>query len=246
MCVTINLTYYHAASDVSEKNSQVAVVIDVLRATTTISWALTNGADSIEVFADLELLKEKADLWDSDRKLMLGERGGKKIEGFDLGNSPLSVTKDLVIGKRLFMSTTNGTKSFQRVQNVEFLFSMALTNRKAVAERIITLNKSEILILGSGWEGSYSLEDSLAAGALADYLIKNSDSKVNIVNDELNAALALWHYWKGDILKCLKIATHGKRLTSIGNYDDDFKCCAQLDCLNIVPSQFEKGVIRAS
>ena len=244
--MTINLTYYHAASDVSEKNSQVAVVIDVLRATTTISWALTNGADSIQVFADLELLKEKADLWDSDRKLMLGERGGKKIEGFDLGNSPLSVTKDLVIGKRLFMSTTNGTKSFQRVQNVEFLFSMALTNRKAVAERIITLNKSEILILGSGWEGSYSLEDSLAAGALADYLIKNSDSKVNIVNDELNAALALWHYWKGDILKCLKIATHGKRLTSIGNYDDDFKCCAQLDCLNIVPSQFEKGVIRAS
>ena len=244
--MTINLTYYHAASDVSEKNSQVAVVIDVLRATTTISWALTNGADSIQVFADLELLKEKADLWDSDRKLMLGERGGKKIEGFDLGNSPLSVTKDLVIGKRLFMSTTNGTKSFQRVQNVEFLFSMALTNRKAVAERIITLNKSEILILGSGWEGSYSLEDSLAAGALADYLIKNSDSKVNIVNDELNAALALWHYWKGDILKCLKIATHGKRLTSIGNYDDDFKCCAQLDCLNIVPSQVEKGVIRAS
>ena len=244
--MTINLTYYHAASDVSGKNSQVAVVIDVLRATTTISWALTNGADSIQVFADLELLKEKADLWDSDRKLMLGERGGKKIEGFDLGNSPLSVTKDLVIGKRLFMSTTNGTKSFQRVQNVEFLFSMALTNRKAVAERIITLNKSEILILGSGWEGSYSLEDSLAAGALADYLIKNSDSKVNIVNDELNAALALWHYWKGDILKCLKIATHGKRLTSIGNYDDDFKCCAQLDCLNIVPSQVEKGVIRAS
>ena len=244
--MTINLTYYHAASDVSEKNSQVAVVIDVLRATTTISWALTNGADSIEVFADLELLKDKADLWDSDRKLMLGERGGKKIEGFDLGNSPLSVTKDLVIGKRLFMSTTNGTKSFQRVKNVEFLFSMALTNRKAVAERIITLNKSEILILGSGWEGSYSLEDSLAAGALADYLIKNSDSKVNIVNDELNAALALWHYWKGDILKCLKIATHGKRLTSLGNYDDDFKCCAQLDCLNIVPSQFEKGVIRAS
>ena len=244
--MTINLTYYHAASDVSGKNSQVAVVIDVLRATTTISWALTNGADSIQVFADLELLKEKADLWDSDRKLMLGERGGKKIEGFDLGNSPLSVTKDLVIGKRLFMSTTNGTKSLQRVQNVEFLFSMALTNRKAVAERIITLNKSEILILGSGWEGSYSLEDSLAAGALADYLIKNSDSKVNIVNDELNAALALWHYWKGDILKCLKIATHGKRLTSIGNYDDDFKCCAQLDCLNIVPSQVEKGVIRAS
>ena len=123
---------------------------------------------------------------------------------------------------------------------------MGLTNRKAVAERIISINKSEILILGSGWEGSYSLEDSLAAGALAEYLIVNSNSKVNLVNDELNAALALWHYWKEDILKCLKTATHGKRLTSIGNYEDDFKCCSQLDCLNIVPTQVEKGIIRAS
>ena len=144
------------------------------------------------------------------------------------------------------MSPTNGTKSLQRVQNAEYLFAMGLTNRKAVAERIISINKSEILILGSGWEGSYSLEDSLAAGALAEYLIVNSNSKVNLVNDELNAALALWHYWKEDILKCLKTATHGKRLTSIGNYEDDFKCCSQLDCLNIVPTQVEKGIIRAS
>tara|TARA_Y100001968_G_scaffold331773_1_gene387616 strand:+ start:16332 stop:17066 length:735 start_codon:yes stop_codon:yes gene_type:complete len=244
--VTINLTYYQVAADVPEKIPQVAIVIDVLRATTTISWALTNGADSIQVFSDLRLLKEKAHKWDPNKRLMLAERGGKRIEGFDLGNSPLTVTKDLVEGKRLFMSTTNGTKSLQKVQEVEFLFSMALTNRKAVADRIISLNKSEVLILGSGWEGSYSLEDSLAAGALADYLIKKYDSKVNIDNDELNAALALWHYWKGDILKCLKTATHGKRLTSIGNYEDDFKCCAQLDCLSIVPTQVEQGVIRAS
>ena len=244
--MTINLSYYHVASDVPENNSQIAVVIDVLRATTTISYALTNGADSIQVFSNLDLLREEADLWDPEKKLMLAERGGKKIEGFDLGNSPLSVTRDLVYGKRLFMSTTNGTKSLQKVQNVKYLYSMALTNRKAVADRIISLNKSDILILGSGWEGSYSLEDSLAAGALADYLINNSNSKVNIVNDELNAALALWHYWKEDILKCLKTATHGKRLTSLGNYEDDFNCCAQLDCLNIVPTQVEKGVIRAS
>ena len=244
--MTINLSYYHVASEVPKESSDIAVVIDVLRATTTISWALNNGADSIQVFSDLELLKEKASKWDPTKRLMLGERGGEKLKGFDLGNSPLSVTEDLVAGKRLFMSTTNGTKSLQKVENVEFLFSMALTNRQAVAERIIALKKNKILILGSGWEGSYSLEDSLAAGALAHYLIENYNSEVNIVNDELYAALALWHYWKEDILKCLKTATHGKRLTSIGNYEDDFKCCSQLDCLNIVPTQFEKGVIRAS
>ena len=242
----INLTYYHVANDVPKLNPDIAVVIDVLRATTTISWALRNGADSIQVFADLELLKESAMKWSPDKRIMLGERGGKKLEGFDLGNSPLSVTKGTVQGKRLFMSTTNGTKSLQKVQNAKHLFAMALPNRRAVAEKIISLNSENILILGSGWEGSYSLEDSLAAGALASYLRENFNSEVNIANDELQASLALWHVWENDILKCLKTATHGKRLTSIGNYEDDFKCCAELDCLDVVPTQVERGVIRAS
>ena len=242
----INLSYYHIAADVPEKDSDVAVVIDVLRATTTISWALNNGADSIQVFADLDLLKETAFQWDPDKRLMLAERGGKKIKGFDLGNSPLSVSKETVYGRRLFMSTTNGTKSLQKVQNVDYLFAMALPNRKAVAERIMSLNKKNVLILGSGWEGSYSLEDSLAAGALACYMEQNFGSRINIANDELQASLALWNFWKNDILKCLKTATHGKRLTSLGDYEDDFKCCSELDCLDIVPIQVERGVIRAS
>ena len=242
----INLSYYHIAADVPEKDSDVAVVIDVLRATTTISWALNNGADSIQVFADLDLLKETAFQWDPDKRLMLAERGGKKIKGFDLGNSPLSVSKETVYGRRLFMSTTNGTKSLQKVQNVDYLFAMALPNRKAVAERIMSLNKKNVLILGSGWEGSYSLEDSLAAGALACYIKQNFRSEINIANDELQASLALWNFWKNDILKCLKTATHGKRLTSLGDYEDDFKCCSELDCLDIVPIQVERGVIRAS
>ncbi len=242
----INLTYYHVAKDVPEISPDVAVVIDVLRATTTISWALKNGADSIQVFADLELLKESAIKWKADERLMLGERGGKKIDGFDLGNSPLSVTKKVVNGKRLFMSTTNGTKSLKKVQSAKHLFAMGLPNRMAVAEKIISLQSENVLILGSGWEGSYSLEDSLAAGALASYLKINCDFEVKIINDELQAALALWNFWKNDILKCLKTATHGKRLTSIGDYEEDLKCCAELDCLDIVPAQVERGVIRAS
>ena len=242
----INLTYYHVAKDVPELNADIAVVIDVLRATTTISWALKNGADSIEVFADLDLLKASATKWDIEKRLLLGERGGKKIDGFDLGNSPLSVTKEIVSGKRLFMSTTNGTKSLQKVQNAKHLFAMGLPNRKAVADKIISLNSENVLILGSGWEGSYSLEDSLAAGALASYLKVNYNYEVKILNDELQAALALWHTWENDILECLKTATHGKRLKSLGDYSEDFKCCSELDCLDIVPTQVERGVIRAS
>ena len=121
-----------------------------------------------------------------------------------------------------------------------------LPNRKAVAERILSLNKKNVLILGSGWEGSYSLEDSLAAGALAWYIKEKLNYELNISNDELQASLALWNEWKNNIFECLKTATHGKRLTSLGDYEDDFKCCSQLDCLDIVPTQVERGVIRAS
>ena len=145
---------------------------------------MKNGADSIQVFSDLNLLRENAIKWDADKRLMLAERGGKKIDGFDLGNSPLAVTKEKVQGKRLFMSTTNGTKSLKKVQNVKYLFAMALPNRKVVAERIMSLNKKNVFILGSGWEGSYSLEDSLAAGALALYIKENYKYEVNIYNDE--------------------------------------------------------------
>ena len=127
----INLTYYHVAKDVPEVSPDIAVVIDVLRATTTISWALKNGADSIQVFADLDLLKESAINWQAEKRLMLGERGGKKIKGFDLGNSPLSVTKEVVNGKRLFMSTTNGTKSLQKVQHAKHLFADSFSKSRS-------------------------------------------------------------------------------------------------------------------
>ena len=80
---------------------------------------------------------------------------------------------------------------------------------------------------------------------MAAYLKTNCNSQVEIANDELQASLALWHFWENDILKCLRTATHGKRLTSLGDYEDDFKCCSELDCLDTVPTQVERGIIRA-
>ena len=88
-----------------------AVVIDVLRATTTIAWALHNGAEAIQAFADVDALHTAAAAWPADARLLVGERGGQKLEGFDLGNSPVTVGPEIVAGKRLFMSTTNGTRA---------------------------------------------------------------------------------------------------------------------------------------
>ncbi len=240
----MNLSYYHVAGDVpANVKHDSAVVIDVLRATTTIACALNNGAESVETFADIDLLKKKSASWPSSKRLLLGERGGKKLEGFDLGNSPIDVSNDFVKDKRIFMSTTNGTRSFARVRDFNTLYAMSLVNRQAVGEKILIDNPGEVLILGSGWEGSYSLEDSLAAGALASFLLESRLDLVQVINDELNAAIALWTFWKRDLIGCLRKSTHGQRLQRLGNHDEDFLCCSELDTIGTVPIQREKGIL---
>ncbi len=244
---TMKVSYFHVAKDVPNINlPEAAVVTDVLRATTTISWALYNGADSIEVFADLDALRKSSLSFPKEERLLVGERGGKRIEGFDLGNSPQAVTKKVVLGKRLFMSTTNGTRSLECVREVEILFALSLPNRSAIAKRLLKERPSDIWIVGSGWEGSYSLEDSLAAGALASYLIASESSNIIVQNDELYSALALWEIWKKDRETLLRKATHGQRLINLGNHDVDFKICSELDHLEVVPTQTQRGVLRAT
>jgi len=242
----MKLYYFCVAEDVPTGiNPESSVVIDVLRATTTIAWALENGADSVQVFADVDELKREAKAFHEKDKILVGERGGKKLDGFDLGNSPMGVSTETVKGKRVFMSTTNGTRSLHRVRESKSLYTMALPNRRAIAERLQRDNPNEVWIVGSGWEGSYSLEDSLAAGALASLLIDQLDS-VQVLNDELMASIALWKTWENDVEGCLRIASHGQRLAGIGNHDDDFACCASLDNLSVIPQQIEMGVLRSS
>jgi 2-phosphosulfolactate phosphatase len=246
---------FHTSECVPEAGSaeggspDAAVVIDVLRATTTMAWALENGAEAIQAFADLEVLKASAAAWPPERRLTAGERGGARVEGFDLGNSPLGVTPELVAGKRIFMSTTNGTRSLDRVRDLPLLLTACLPNRTAVARRLIERGVENVWIVGSGWEGAYSLEDSLAAGAVGAALIELAPAagiKVSAGNDEMVAALALWQQWRHDPEGCLRTASHGQRLERLGNHDADFQCCAAIDTLTIVPMQAEPGVLKAS
>jgi len=241
----MKLSYFHVAGDVPlEFQAKAAVVIDVLRATTTIACALSNGAEAVQTFSDISELKKQSSSWPADSRILIGERGGKCLEGFDLGNSPVEVVSSLVSKKRIFMSTTNGTRALEKVNNVDTLYAMGLVNRKAIAERLLIDQPDDVCILGSGWEGSYSMEDSLAAGALAAFILENGPDSTEIFNDELNAALALWSYWKHDLVGCLRATTHGQRLEKIGNHDADFKCCADLDKIKTVPIQAEVGVLR--
>jgi len=251
----VQISYFHTSEavppvlPVAEGGPDAAVVIDVLRATTTIAWSLQNGAEAIQAFADLGELEAAAAAWPADSCLRAGERGGKRVEGYDLGNSPLAVTPELVTGKRIFISTTNGTRSLQAVRPVPLLLTACLPNRTAVARRLVEAGAERVWIVGSGWEGDYSLEDSLAAGAVASAATELAVAPhvgVRFGNDEMLAALALWQQWHHDTETCLRAASHGQRLIGIGNHDADFACCAAVDSLTIVPLQTSPGVLQAS
>jgi 2-phosphosulfolactate phosphatase len=221
-----------------------AIAIDVLRATTTISTALNAGAEAVQVFSDMEKLMQVSEEWLPERRLRAGERGGATVPGCDLGNSPLDCTPERVQGRRLFISTTNGTRALQRVQDAPVVLAAALVNRKAVVEYIVAQQPETIWLVGSGWEGSYSLEDTVCAGAIAHSLHTQLNCPLEelVGNDEVVGAISLYAQWKDQLLAMFYQASHGKRLLRLGVVED-LKYCAETDTLDVLPIQKEPGVL---
>lgn len=221
-----------------------AIAVDVLRATSTIATVLNAGAEAVQVFSDMDQLMQLSEDWPAEKRLRAGERGGAKVEGCDLGNSPLDCTPERVKDCRLFISTTNGTRALQRIEAAPSVLAAALINRQAVVNYLLETNPETVWIVSSGWEGSYSLEDSVCAGAIADGLLTgtNLSPKELAGNDEAIAALALYRHWQDDLLGLMHHASHGQRLLRL-NCHEDLKYCSQTDILEIVPRQKEPGVL---
>ncbi|MGK7924958.1 MAG: 2-phosphosulfolactate phosphatase family protein [Spirulina sp.] len=219
-----------------------AIAIDVLRATTTIATALNAGAEAIQVFSDIDKLMAASAEWPAEKRLRAGERGGKQVEGCDMGNSPLFCTPERVKDKRLFLSTTNGTRALQRVENAPIVLTAAQVNRRAAVEYVRQQQPETVWLVGSGWEGAYSLEDTVCAGAIAQPFYEENAEIVG--NDEVLGAIALYDRWQDKLVDLFCQASHGKRLLNL-NLLADTEYCAQTDILDILPMQTEKGVIKA-
>lgn len=221
-----------------------AIAIDVLRATTTIATALNAGAEAVQAFSDMEKLMQVSEQWPPEKRLRAGERGGSTVAGCDLGNSPLDCTPERVKGKRLFISTTNGTRALQCVQNAPVVLAAALVNRQAVVQYVLAQQPETLWLVGSGWEGSFSLEDTVCAGAIAHSLLEKLNTPLDELagNDEVIGAIALYEQWKDRLLKLFHHASHGKRLLRLDCHED-LKYCAQTDILDVLPIQKEPGVL---
>ena len=222
----------------SDNFPDCAVAIDVLRATTTIATALHAQAEAVQAFSTIEALMEVSAQWPTDLRLRAGERGGATVDGCDLGNSPLNCTPDLVKGKRLFISTTNGTRCLERVRDAQVVMTAALVNRQAAVDYILAKQPETVWLVGSGWEGGYSLEDTVCAGAIAQHLMP----QYQIGNDEVIAAIALYGQWHHNLLDLFTQSSHGQRLLRL-NCHDDLAYCAKTDILNTLPIQTQPGVL---
>ncbi|WP_424766175.1 2-phosphosulfolactate phosphatase [Paenibacillus sp. sgz302251] len=220
-------------SSVNEASSarfhhKTAIIADVLRATSTIVTAIAAGALCVipaETVMEARALARPGDL-------LGGERFCRKIAGFDLGNSPEEYTEQVVSGKRIVLTTTNGTRAIHKSMRADYVLTASLLNAEACARTAIELRR-DIIILCAGSHDEFAVEDGLCAGLVLDRL--HAISQAPIEMDDFGVAmLALYRNRAPQIKETLWNGQTGKRLLKLG-LKRDLEACSAIDVYQEVP-----------
>jgi len=210
-----------------------AVVIDVLRASTTVATALKNGCKEIVPVETVDQAFSLAGTFDRQNVLLCGERKGHKVAGFDLGNSPREYSKRTVENKTIILTTTNGTRALLKAKKAEKCFVLSLINLSSV-RKMFSENAADVHIICAGREGDYSLEDTFCAGSLIRELQVYHSGRLVRGNHQAVHAIELAEKYNDSYLEVLQQSEHGKYLESIG-YEKDLIFCARRNAIPIVP-----------
>jgi 2-phosphosulfolactate phosphatase len=208
----------------------VAVVIDVLRASTTIIHALAAGCTAVRPCAEVEEARELAGQMRAGRVLLGGERDGVAPPGFDLGNSPKEYTPSVCRGCTLVLTTTNGTRALVRAAEAERALIGAFVNFSAVCEQL-QQDSRPVHIICAGTDGEATLEDTLLAGALVDFLCDVVEARLN---DSARLAWDCFETHGRVLLGALELSRGAVNLRRLG-YDEDIRAAAQVDQFALVP-----------
>ena len=216
------------------------VVFDVLRATSTILAALSNGAPAVwPVSTPTKALAAR------DKRLpgalLGGERGGLRLDGFDLGNSPREYTAEVVGGREIITSTTNGTVALRACAAADTILAAALANLDATARWLRAHELGRVLLICAGTGTNFALEDGLAAGGLA---LRLGASYGPTCDDATAAMMALYASHRRDLEAALTYSVNGQRLVSLG-LGEDVVWCARESWLDTV-AVMEEGALRAA
>ena len=231
----INIDLYFSYKDLSselELKDKNVVVTDVLRTSTTMSTGLFNGAKEIiptEDVATAGLIGRNS----KGQSLLCGERNGRIIEGFNLGNSVSEYSKETVNNKALIFSSTNGTPAIMRAKFARNCYILSFANISRVADELKKLDE-DFIMLCAGKQGEFSLEDTVCAGMLLEKVIKKEGRHKYVISDSALGAVKLYEVYSKDILKMMYETEHGKFLCSIG-FEQDLTDCAKVDVSPCLP-----------
>lgn len=203
----------------------VCLVLDVLRATTVMLTALENGAAWIRPVAETDQALSLAGSL-SPRPLLGGERKALRIPGFDFGNSPLEYTREIVAGRGIVMTTTNGTRALGACGEAEQVYAVCMRNAAAGARALAQGTEGHILCAGTA--GRFTLEDGLCAGAILDRL---PDAQPD---DLGQAMMALYRAYRREMFSLLRTTAHTGRLLSLG-MEEDIHFCLEEDTTSALP-----------
>ena len=245
------------ASKPDTLHGTVAVVIDVLRATTTITHALAAGATGVIPCLETEDAINTRDMLQTQMPgppvILGGERGGVLVDGFDLGNSPEDYTPERVGGKTLIFSTTNGTRAMFRLLDADIIYLACFNNADAVAKCLMEFPK--IMILCAGTDRQYTEEDMLLAGMLTERLTRLSGGGIagriapHALNTYAVAAKELWDMsfpnakrigrkpiHPENLAQILRQSRGGKNLMQLG-LGKDILAASQINLFDLVPQK---------
>ncbi len=227
------------AADVA---GRAVVVIDVLRATTTICAALDHGARAVIPAADTEEAARLAQALDRREVLLAGERNLEMIPGFQLGNSPAEMTRDRVQGKNLVMTTTNGTRALLATHAAHAVILAAGVNLTAAGERAAQLleESGRLLVLCGGRESGFGIDDAYVAGRIVIGAMRGRRSRKGL-NDSAIAAVDLVRRYGDRLDRVLGISRAGRELNRRG-HRDDVTYAATIDRHPVVPVYHDRRV----
>lgn len=222
-----------------EVSTSIVVIIDVLRATSTIATALYNGAKSI---ITVDSVAECIKLGKQMEVITAGERDGKVAEGLEYGNSPLTYSEDFIRGKILILTTTNGTRLLHMAlaEGAKGIITGSFPNLSSVCEYLVVQNTNVILACAA-WKHRINLEDTLFAGAV----INKIKAKFYINCDSSQMAESLYHEAKVDLFEFIKYrnASHFHRLLNYG-LEQDIRYCLTENIANILPIYEDGRLVR--
>ena len=220
---SVDVCLTHQDFDNYDHKGKIVVVIDVLRATSTINTLLFLGADHVKPVGSLEECKVLKD----DDYIIMAERMGKKVEGFDYGNSPTKFKEENIKGRKVAIATSNGSKAIIKSEGSKRTILCSFLNIESVVN-LIKKSESDVILLCSGWLGKTNLEDTLCAGGIVSGL-----DNFEIESDTALMAKAL-HNITDDILETMKLSSHAKRLSGYDN-KVDIEFCSRVNTQPIVP-----------